>query len=185
MTQIKLFLDFLAFGNHHATRNANYGTVGRHLFDDDRIRADLATRTHGKRPQHLCAGTDNDIIPQSGMAFFLRPGRPTKGHAVIKGAVFADFGGFADHNSHAVIDKKTLADTGSRMNLDAGQKAADMRNKAAEEIELSRPQCMSQPIKQQGMKPRVTEEDLGHAAHGRVSIVNRFDILLEGVEHRL
>jgi len=41
------------------------------------------------------------------------------------------------------------------------------------------------PVKQQRMKPGVTEEHLGHAAHGRVSIINRFDILLEGVEHRI
>ena len=43
---------------------------------------------------------------------------------MVDGAVIPDLAGLAEHDAHAVVDKQTLADGGTRVDLDAGAVAA-------------------------------------------------------------
>ena len=49
---------------------------------------------------------------------------------MIEVAIVSDDGGFADHDSHAVINNKTAPQFSGGVNLDAGQPAGDVRRKA-------------------------------------------------------
>ena len=46
--------------------------------------------------------------------------------ALVKHAVVAHDGGFADDDPHGVVDKEVLADLCGGMNLDAGDVAGDL-----------------------------------------------------------
>ncbi len=47
-------------------------------------------------------------------------------YSLINGYVVADFGGLADHHSHAVIDEEATADLRPGMDLDARDPARDL-----------------------------------------------------------
>ena len=44
-----------------------------------------------------------------------------QGDALVQQAARADFGSFADHHTHAVVDKNAMADAGTGVDLDAGE----------------------------------------------------------------
>ena len=59
-------------------------------------------------------------------------------HALVDGAVVADFRGLADHHAHAVVDEHAPADLRAGMDLDAGEPAADVRGEAPEPAQAVR-----------------------------------------------
>ena len=103
--------------------------------------------------------------------YSLLAGRPsaTQRHTVIKGAVVADLGGLADHDTHAVIDEQPAADAGAGMDLDAGQHPPDMRDEAAQEVEAALPQPMRGPEIEQGLETGVTQHDFQPRARRRIA----------------
>ena len=110
-------------GADHPARNAHHRGTGRHVLDHDRIAAHARALAHGDGAENLGAGADHHVVFQRRVALALFPGGAAQGHAMVERAVVADFGGFADHHTHAVIDEEAPADLGARMDLDAGQKA--------------------------------------------------------------
>ena len=108
--------------------------------DDDRVGADLGAVTHVNRPQDLGAGADDHAPPERGVALALVPGSAAERDAMVERAVVADFGGFADDHAHAVIDEHAAADRGPRVDLDAGQEAAPVREPAREPAEIGTPE---------------------------------------------
>jgi hypothetical protein len=59
---------------------------------------------------------------------------------MIERAVITDFGGFPDHHAHAMIDKKALADFGTRVDFDTRQPAGKMREKTRQPFQAEAPQ---------------------------------------------
>ena len=57
----------------------------------------------------------------------LESGTPQR-YALIQQNVIAQLGGLADDNAHAMVDEKPVADGGSRMDLNAGQKTRELGN---------------------------------------------------------
>ena len=51
--------------------------------------------------------------------------------ALVNGAVIADFGGAANHDAHAVVNKNAFAQDCAGVNFNTGQKAANVRYKNA------------------------------------------------------
>ena len=46
-------------------------------------------------------------------------------HPLVEQATVADFGRFADHHPHAVVDEHAAADAGAGVDFDAGEASAD------------------------------------------------------------
>ena len=89
---------------------------------------------------------------------------------MIERAVIADLGGLADHHPHAVIDHHPPADPGSGMDLDAGEEAAEMGDEATEESRVVQPQPARRAMKQDGVQPRIAEQDFGRGAGGGIAL---------------
>jgi hypothetical protein len=52
----------------------------------------------------------------------------TEGYALIEQAAIANFAGFTNHHSHAVIDENASPDSGARMYLDPGNPTSQLTN---------------------------------------------------------
>jgi hypothetical protein len=89
----------------------------------------------------------------------------------------------ADDHPHAVIDEEAAADFGAGMDLDAGEKTADVGGEPGEEVEPPQPEAMGQPMEEHGVKPGIAENDFELAAHCRVTLENDLEILLQGSKH--
>ena len=85
---------------------------------------------HGHRSEHRRAAKDRHGIFDRRMALDPRRRRAAEGDALVERYVIADLGGFADHHAHAMVDEKAPADLSAGMNLDAGEKAADVADEA-------------------------------------------------------
>ena len=108
-----------------------------------------------------------------------------QGHALIKRAIVADFGGLADDDAHAVIDKQPPADVSAGMNFDPGKEPPEMRYEASGEQPAVPPQPMADAVKQQRVKPRVAQHDLEPRAGGGVASQGRVNFLAQVLpQHR-
>ena len=56
-----------------------------------------------------------------------------KRHALKNRDIVSDLTGFADHNPHAVINEKSPADLGTRVNFDSRKEAGDLRDRSGDE----------------------------------------------------
>ena len=74
---------------------------------------------------------------------------------MVNGTVVADLCRFTDHNAHSVVDKQTMADFCAWMNLDPGEKAADLRYQPGKKHQLMSVKPMRRPVQDQRMKSRV------------------------------
>ena len=61
------------------------------------------------------------------------------GDTVIQSHIITDLGCFPNHHAHAVVNEETAADDGAGVDLDAGKKAVDLRQRSGMEFELVRP----------------------------------------------
>ena len=52
--------------------------------------------------------------------------RTSQGHALVQQTLIAHHGGFANHHAHAVVDEHPLADARPRVDLHAGEQAAQL-----------------------------------------------------------
>src|ERR1043165_4661920 len=96
------------------------------------MRADLRPGADHEPAEHLGASADYYTGSERRMA--LRAAverRAAERHGLIDGAAVAPFRRLADHHAHAVVDEHAAADLRARVDLDAGQPAADMRGEAA------------------------------------------------------
>src|SRR5471032_93785 len=105
-------------------RNAHNGGARRHGLGHHSIGTYFGTGTHRKGTEHLGARPYHHAITQSRVALAFIPGGAAQRHAFIQGHVITDFGGLANHNAHAMVDKEATPHLGTRVNLDAGQPAA-------------------------------------------------------------
>ena len=155
--------ELFATALHHAPGDAHHGRVRRHFGHHHRSRADLTVIADGDRPEDLGAGADHDVLAQCRVPFFFLHAGAAESHALIQRAVSADFGGFADHHAHAVIDEQPRSDVRSGMDLDACEETPDMGDKASQDQPAMHPQPMCQTMEEQGMHTGVTPQDLDDA----------------------
>ena len=113
------------------------------------------------------------------MALAFIPRRTAERHAVIERAVVADFSGLADHDAHAVIDEKTPADLRARVNFDAGEKAANMRDHARKPAQALAPEPVREPVDQQRMKAGIAGDDFPRIAGRRVALEDDRDFFFQ------
>ncbi len=121
-------------------------------------RADFSMITDVTRAKDGGVGADEDIIADRGMAFAAVFTGAAEGDVVKNNAVVADFGGFADDDAHAVIDKKSLADFGTGMDFNAGEEAGNLGDEAREETEADFVKRMCEIfVKDDGVEARIKD----------------------------
>ena len=89
-------------------------------------------------------------------------------YSVVDGAVIPDLAGLAEHDAHAVVDKQTLADGGTRVDLDAGAVAAMLADPSCQKKVLVLVQPVRNAVVHQNVESRVQQHYLQHAACGGV-----------------
>ena len=103
---------------------------------------------------------------------------------MVERRVVADFGRFADDNAHPVIDEHAAADRGPRVDLDAGQEAAPVREPAREPAEIGTPYGMNQrAMPDERVQAGIAGEHFPRAARGRVALEHHPDVFAESAEH--
>ena len=76
-------------------------------------------------------------------------------YPMIDGAVIPDLTGLAEHDAHAMVDEKTLADGGTRVDLDAGAVAAMLADPSCQKKVLVLVQPVRNAVVHQNMESRV------------------------------
>ena len=96
--------------------------------------------------------------------------RPTQRHSLVHGDVVADRRGLADDDAHAVVDEDALADPGSRMNLDPGDRPAQLGQQTGGKEETLAPQPVRDAVERDGMQSGRGQNRLDRRAGGRVTL---------------
>src|SRR5262249_56960603 len=109
------------------------------------------------------------------LAFFLAG--PAQGNALVHQHIISDLSGFPDDDAGAMIDKKPTADARSRVDLDTGEKAAELRNHARQQRHTPQVQAASEPIQQNTTDSALTEQNLEPARCRRTSFEHRAGLL--------
>src|SRR5882672_10248102 len=103
---------------------------------------------------------------------------------MVDRAIVTDQRGFADHDTHAVVDEEAPADRGARMDFYAGQPAADVGQEARQPFEIPTPQPVRKPVKQQCVKPGIAGDDLPARARSRIAVEYDAYLFPDSVQHK-
>ena len=180
------FMGFIGLGTgDDPARNAHHGGPLGHVLHHHGIGPDASPLAHLNGAEHLGAGAYHHVVAQGGMALALLPGGPAQGDAVIERAVVPDLGGLADDHAHAVIDEETATDARSRMDLDAGQPARQMRIEPRQPLEAMGPQPVAEAVEQHRVHPRIGGEDLEAGAGRRIAVEYAADVFSDTLEHEI
>ena len=166
---------FVVFLQLDLVDHLDLGACG-HVLGDDTGGADKHVVADQHIPEHPGARADFHVVAQARVALAVRvvgdaPG--AQGHATQDVAVIADLAGLADHRAKAMIQHKTPANAGGRVDFGAGQELAlvaqSQRNGA--ELAVGRvgkvPDTMRQPVIQHGLERGVGLQDQFTPAAGR------------------
>jgi hypothetical protein len=110
--------------------------------------------------------------------------RAAKRTALIKQAVIAYLGSFADNNSASVVDKQTLSDFRARVNFNPGNKAAYLRNNTRGNYHISLIKPMRRTVHYNRVNARICQHYFKSAASRRVARLNRLYIFLYFIQKR-
>ena len=102
---------------------------------------------------------------------------------MIDGHIVADFCRFADHYTHAVVDKKTPPDSRTGVDFDAGQPACDMRQETRQPFQVGTPQPIRQAVRDTRVQARVTGQHFKGAARRRIAVEYAGDIFFNVAKH--
>lgn len=96
-------------------------------------------------PQHLCARTDEHVISKRRVTLALVFARAAERHTLIQCAVVTDNGGFADDDTHTVVDEQIFTDRRARVNLYTRFAARALRDIARDKFHImaEKPVCLA------------------------------------------
>src|SRR5438093_262704 len=92
------------------------------------------------------------------MALALIFARTAQRDALVNGDVVADDCSFANHDSHAVIDKQPLTDLRPRMNLDPSHPARPLRDQARKQVQTKPVEPVSKAMNPDGMQAGIAQQ---------------------------
>src|ERR1019366_1000822 len=113
---------------HDTPRYTDDGRVVRHRMNDNGTGADLHVIADPDAAEYFRARSNDDVVADRGMALAVFITRASQRYPLVEKHIVADFGGFADHHAHAVVDEKTAADGRARMYFNARQKSGYLRD---------------------------------------------------------
>jgi hypothetical protein len=112
-----------------------------------------------------------------------RERRTAERHALVDRAVVADLRGFADHHTHAVVDKHAPPERCTRMDFDTRHEARHLRNETCQPTAPRLPARMREPMQHERVQTGITRDDFPCAAGGGVALADRGDIFAKSREH--
>ena len=101
---------------------------------------------------------------------------------LVDGAAVADLDRLAEDDAHPVIYEHALADRRSRMDLDAGEKADEIGEKARKERHARTMERVNQAMRLEGLKSGIEQNDLEPVARGGVAFERRAQIGEKGLK---
>jgi hypothetical protein len=106
-----------------------------------------------------------------------------KGDSLIYGAVVTDFGGFADYDSGAVVDKNSAADFCRRMYFNAGASANNLGKSAGGEFKAVVPKPKGRTVPHYCVKSGIEKQNLEGGRRRRVSVTDCVNIFFKTGKH--
>ncbi len=162
--------------------HANHGRVRRDARHHYRAGANARVVTDRDGSDDLRPGADHDVVLQSGMPLLATRRSAAQRHPLVEVAVLADLRRLADHHTHAVIDEEARADAGARVDLDAGEKAPEMREKPREQPEPGRVEPVRGAVNQQRVDARVGKQHLEDGTRGGIALLRGAGGVTDGSE---
>ncbi len=102
-----------------------------------------------------------------------------QGDGLINTYSFTDDGGFTNDHAGSVIDKESVINLRTGMNIDSGLAMRLFRDDARQQRKVELMQLMGQPIVHHRMNSRVAEQHIIHAARGGVTLISGEDITVK------
>ena len=163
--------------------DSNGDAVGGNIFGYNGIRSDSGSFADGDRAEDLGAGTDGDVVADSGVAFGLGQDLSAEGDAVVEHDAVPNFGGFADDNAHAVVNEEATSDGGTGVDFHAGEEAGELRQDARWALDVAGPQGVRDAVHPDGVKAGVDDGVLKIAAGSGVVEARVFEVLTDCLDH--
>jgi hypothetical protein len=82
-----------------------------------------------------------------------------------------------------MVDEEAPADAGPGVDLDAGEGPIQVGKPPGQELQLSNPQPVSQPVAPDSVKARVREEEFQLISGRRITLEGCPDVLSDGADH--
>src|SRR5690606_5167467 len=121
-----------------------------------------------------------------GVALALAHRLPAERRAVEEQYVVPDHGRLADHDAHPVVDEQAAPDARTRVDLDPGEEARELRHEPGREAGgRVAPQPVRDPVRPHRVQTWVGEGDLDPAARRGVPQLSRREVLAERREEAL
>ena len=143
--------------------------VRRHVFEYDRPGADASSRADRHRAEHRRADADDRVILDRGMSLAALLPRPAQGDPLVHGDVVADRSGLTDDDAHTMVDEDSLTNSGSRVNLDPGDRPIQLGQQAGGQEETSAPQPVRYAVQRDGVESGRGQNRLDGRAGGWVT----------------
>ena len=163
--------------------NPDHHGAARDLLDHHGVGPDPAVVADLDRAEDLGAGADDHAVSDGGVAFPGIAAGAAERDAVINRDVVADLRGFADHHAGRVVNEHAGAENGPGMDVDPGQDAGDLPDRARGHLRATFPQPVADPVSPDGVHARVGEDDLQGAGDGGIALLRRPYVVPDGREH--
>jgi hypothetical protein len=138
------------------------------------MRADPGVGADADGTENAATGAKHHAVSNGGVALGALAVRPpsmgAECHAVVDHHVVADLGGLADDHTHAVVDEQPPADTGTRMDFDAGDQARRLRHHPGQQRNIPAPQFMRETVRPDSPQSLV-QDDLAGATPAQRGIL--------------
>ena len=150
---------------------------------DDAVVPDMGLAAQDRR-----AGIDDDTVADVRVAFDALDQRPVlpdgkalgaERHMLVKLDVLPDGRRLADHHAGAVVDEEGFPDRCAGVDVDPGEPVRVLGHHARQKRHPLQIQDVRKPVRADGGKGRIAENDLVQAACGGVAGVGRLQIGLE------
>jgi hypothetical protein len=167
------------------TRNSNDSYIRRNIRNNDRIRTNARAGPNCDWPKNLGATPDKHTIFKSWMTFARLPRRAAERNAMVKRHVVSYDGRFTYHDTSAVINKETTANSRAWMDIDVGHQPAEPRNETRGKPQVSQPEPVGDPIPDDRMNAWICNERLERITRSGITRTHAMQILRQKPPQRL
>jgi hypothetical protein len=177
-------IDLCSFAIHNPAWDADHCAIGRHITEDDGTGPNPNVGANRNIAQHLGSGANYNVIPQGGVALAGFFAGSAKGDALVNQAVVSEDGGFANHNAHAVVNKKGFAEGGTWMDFYPSDEARKMGNKPGDDRYVEVMQLVRDAMQHNCMEAGVKQEDFQRISCRWILFKNNVEVSFECFEHQ-
>ena len=170
--------DSLAVLLDHSAGNAHDRGIRRNVFENDASCANLAMLAYANGAEHLCACRHHNALFERGVTLARILARTAEGYALIKHAVVADLGGFANDEAYAVVYENSAADIRRRVNVYARLFLCSKGYVKGKRLHSLFPELVRITISTQGFIPCVRSPYDSAARGGRIFLHYNLQIAL-------